>query len=148
MCIYYLIYLTLHRPFFFNVRQCSLSIKRYVYSCHTGQAGFILNWVNVRNSGSVVKFFGLWIKKLWVRIRLKQYYFNLPVYSLHKREIMLFFQMCWQCYSCNHLLFRSEWNTRHVEVLLVVTQCKLYASEHSSVIHFHDNKNIEHVLRL
>jgi len=38
---YYPIYLTLHWHFLIDVRQCSLSIKRYVYSCHTGQAGLL-----------------------------------------------------------------------------------------------------------
>jgi len=37
---------------------------------------------------------------------------------------------------------------QHVEFLLVVKQCKLYASKHSSVIIFYENKNVEHVLRL
>ena len=32
---YYLIYLTLHWPFLINLRQCSLSINCYEYSCHT-----------------------------------------------------------------------------------------------------------------
>ena len=38
---YYLIYLTLHWPFLIIVRQCSLSIKRYVYSCRTWQPGLM-----------------------------------------------------------------------------------------------------------
>ena len=35
----YLIYLTLHWPFLINLRQCSLSINSYEYSCHTILAG-------------------------------------------------------------------------------------------------------------
>jgi len=37
--LYYLIYLTLHWPFLFNLRMCSLSINSYEYSCHTIWAG-------------------------------------------------------------------------------------------------------------
>ena len=35
-----------------------------------------------------------------------------------------------------------------VDFLLDVTQCKLYAGEHSSVINLYENKKPEHVLRL
>jgi len=58
---YFLIYLTLHWPFLINVRLCSRSIKRYVYSCHTGQAGLLNVFVhcgNVWDSGSVGKTLG------------------------------------------------------------------------------------------
>jgi len=34
---------------------------------------------------------------------------------------------------------------RHVEVLLDVTQCILYASEQSSVITFFENRNVNHL---
>jgi len=88
-CLYNLIYLTLHWPFLINVRQCSLFIKKFVYSCHTVQAGLL----NVDRIETL----------------------DFPFDMLN---------------------------------VLDVTQCKLYASEHSSVIHFYENKHVEHVLRL
>jgi len=91
--------LTLHWPFLINVRQCSLSIKRYVYCCHTGQAGLL----NVFSPSYCVEHwisghdFGLWIKNLWVWIRLKHYSVYMfccwHVYLLHKRWKLLFFQI-------------------------------------------------------
>jgi len=58
--LYYLIFMTLHWPFFINVRQCSLSIKRYVYSCRTWQPGLLNALFTELMCGTVAQWLRFW----------------------------------------------------------------------------------------
>jgi len=70
---YYLIYLTLHWPFLFNLRPCSLSINSYEYSCHGIWAGLFNALFHRLMYGKVAQWlkFLLLIMISWVRIQLK-----------------------------------------------------------------------------
>jgi len=75
-----------------------------------------VHWVNVWNRGSLVKTLGCESRNHGFESRWNKIYFLFfifccwHIYSLSKRWILFFPQMC--CYSCNHISNRSYWNTR------------------------------------
>jgi len=113
-----------------------------------------VHWVNVWNSGSVVKVIGCesgnyvfesrWNKKNW------------HVYLLNKRCQILFFFKCVAKVATIFSLDRNKTLDFRFDVLIFCLmrrsanymQCKLYADEHSSIITLYENKYLEHVLRL
>jgi len=92
---YCLIYLTLHWSFLINLRQWSLSLHSYVYSCHTGRAG-LFN----------VLFTGLMWGKVAQWLRFWTVYHD--TMGSNPAETVYNFYFCWHVYSTNVEYFFSN----------------------------------------